>query len=614
MKHFHNLLLPLVIFLTLPLQILAQEFSIHKIEPPNWWTGMKLNEIQLMVYGDNLNNIKVIFEEGGPAVKKIYRLKNNSYLFIDIELPQNLPPKDYLITFTRNGKKLEVKYPIRQRELSKNKHQGFDKKDVLYLITPDRFVNGDKQNDNVTGFRDSLNRAHIIGRHGGDLQGIINKLDYLKDLGVTAIWCTPLVENNTSISYHGYSATNHYSIDPRFGSNKLYKTLVDEAHSRGLKVIFDHVSNHVSIDHPWVKNPPMDDWFNGSVDNHLTIMHDKMSYADLYSDSSTVLSLSKGWFASYLPDLNQSNAYVGNYIIQNTIWWIEFSGIDGIREDTYPYADQKFLSEWAATIFNEYPSLNIVGEVWTGEPAFLAYYQSGSFFPREFDSNLPSVTDFGVRDVLADYASGKANLYNIYETFAQDFIYPYPEKLVVFVDNHDIVRLMYLAKGNLNKAKNVLTMLLTTRGIPQLLYGTEIGMIGDEDHGLIRSDFPGGFPGDERNAFAPEGRTERENEIFSFVRELLHLRMNNRPLSEGSMIHFPPKENFYIYFRIFNSEKMMIVINDNETDMELNLSNYKSILKDAAKLVDARSGEEYPADIHSSLIVKGNESLLLIVD
>ncbi len=614
MKHSRSLSFLLIITLFYPLHVLAQEFLIHKIEPPNWWEGMKLNEIQLMVYGENLDNVNAAFEKGGPSVKKIHQQKNNSYLFIDIELPQSLQPKEYLLTFTKGGNKLEVKYPIMKREPSDNKHQGFDKKDVLYLITPDRFVNGDEKNDNIPGFRDSLNRTHIIGRHGGDLQGIINKLDYLKNLGITAIWCTPLVENNTAISYHGYSATNHYEIDPRFGSNELYKTLVDEAHRRGLKVIFDHVSNHVSIDHPWVNNPPMDDWFNGLVDNHLQIMHDKMSYADLYSDSLTILSLSKGWFAPYLPDLNQSNFYVGNYIVQNTIWWIEFSGIDGLREDTYPYADQKFLSEWAAEIFNEYPDFNIVGEVWTGEPAFLAYYQSGSFFSREFDSNLPSITDFGIRDVLADYASNKANLYKIYETFAKDFIYPNPDKLVVFVDNHDIVRLMYLAEGNLEKVKNVLTMLLTTRGIPQILYGTEIGMVGDEDHGLIRSDFPGGFPGDDRDAFATEGRTDRENEIFNFVREILSLRKNYKALSEGQMLHFPPIDNFYVYFKIFNSDKMMIVVNDNETGKELNLLAYRNILKDASKLIDVRSGEEYPADVHSSLIVRGKESLILIVD
>ena len=322
---------------------------------------------------------------------------------------------------------------------------------------------------------------------------MINKLDYLKDLGITSIWSTPLTENNTFRSYHGYAATDFYKIDPRLGTNELYKKFVEEAHKHGLKIILDHVSNHFSDDHVWMKNPPTPNWTNGTKENHLNANHNKMIFTDIHADSSTIKNVERGWFVDSMPDLNQENPFVANYIIQNTIWWIEYSGLDGIREDTYPYNNQKFMARWGKVILNEYPTINIVGEVWTGETDFLAGYQKDTFLPRSFNTYLPAITDFALRDVLIGYLQERNNLYNIFNVIAKDFLYKYPNNLVTFADNHDLARVMFYAKGNLDKAKIVYTVLLTTRGIPQIFYGSEIGIVGTDDHGKLRASFPADF-------------------------------------------------------------------------------------------------------------------------
>jgi len=543
--------------------------KITKVEPPNWWVGMKWNDLQLMVYGSDLVNVKVKSISDNLRVSKIHQPENSNYLFVDLHVSEIAQPGFYELIFISDREEIFFKYELKEREADDGQ-RGFDNKDVIYLIVPDRFANGDTSNDKIDGLKDQYKPDNHLGRHGGDLKGIIDHLDYLDDLGITAIWINPLVENDTHISYHGYSATDFYNIDPRFGNNELYKLLVEEAHKRGLKIILDHVTNHISIDHPWMSDLPMSDWIHGSVENHLNARHDKMVLSDLHAAAQTKKYLTEGWFVDSMPDLNQNSPFLANYIIQNTIWWIEYSGLDGIREDTYPYADQKFLSEWSNSILDEYPELNIVGEVWTGEPAFLAYYQTGSFLPRDFDTNLPSVTDFGIRDQYYGYLKGQRKLYDIYQTFSMDYLYPNPDMLVTFIDNHDVARVMWAADGNVEKAKLVLTMLLTTRGIPQILYATEIGMVGAEEHGILRSDFPGGFPGCERDAFTKEGRTDYENDIYDYLKNLLHHRKKYQTLASGKMIHLPPSEGVYIYFKISETEKMMIVINEGVNEAKIN--------------------------------------------
>lgn len=584
-------------FLVLTAAILAQDISINKIEPPNWWEGMKLNTIQLMVYGKNLKNIKATFNSDNIKVKDIHEVLNTDYLFIDADISPKCAPGEYILTLSTINSKCEYKYQIRKRENSAKIHQGFSNEDVVYLIMPDRFANGDISNDTVKGYNDAVdferswNNNKSIGRHGGDIQGIIDHLDYLKELGVTALWITPVVENNTFISYHGYVATDYYKVDKRLGSNQLYKELIDKAHQKGLKIIFDHVANHFGIEHPWIKDMPVPDWLNGTPEKHLPAFHNKEAFSDIHADSSSILKVTQGWFADNMPDINQRNPYVQKYIIQNTIWWTEFSGLDGIREDTYPYNDQKFMSDWAKTILDEYPTLNIVAEVWTGDFAYLSSFQKNSFYKKAFDSNIPSLTDFGLRDTFWKYCSGNGSLYDIYEAFARDFIYPNPEKMMIFVDNHDVARIKFYAKNDM-KLFNALQIMLTSRGIPQLLYGTEIGIKGEEEHGLLRADFPGGFSNSSHNAFTKQGRTKDESKYYNFISKILELRKEHPALSKGKMVHYPPVNDIYAYFKIYENEKILNIIKDG-SQKEVNLNNYADNLEGVKAYKDLVTGNEY---------------------
>ena len=576
----------------------AQSFKINKIEPPNWWEGMKTNKIQLMVYGESLNEVNVTSQK--LKIIKIHRVENPSYLFVDIDLAE-VTAGQYQLTFQNSNDKKKITFPILERELSDTKHQGFNNEDIIYLIMPDRFSNGETTNDIVEGYEDKYQDQFTQSRHGGDIQGVIDHLDYLKDLGTTTIWLTPLIENNTFRSYHGYSATDFYKIDPRLGDIGLYKNLVNQAHEKELKIIMDHVSNHISIDHPWMENLPTPDWINGTVSDHLSADHHKMVYTDLHADSSTMERVYKGWFVDYMPDMNQANQFLDNYIIQNTIWWIETSGVDGIREDTYPYCNQEFMSKWSEAVINEYPNFNIVGEVWTGDPVFLSGYQGGNKL-RDFDTNLPVVTDFGMRDVLGDFLKGNKNIDNFYNLLTKDYLYPNSDNLVTFIDNHDIGRAMFQADSNIAKFKIAFHLLLTTRGIPQIFYGTEIGMVENEDHGTLRKNFPGGFPNDDRDAFTKSGRTKYENDLFYFFQKMLTLRHNYPALSKGMLIHFPVDDDVYIYFKIFGDELILNIINTNEGRVEIDLTPYRHVIKDRSSLTNIITSNNY--DLQNKLKIK----------
>jgi len=604
----------LFLFFLVSIKIFSQNIVVDKIEPPNWWAGMKWNKVQLMIYGTNLKNISARFNSDNILIEKVTVSENADYAFIDIAISEGLLPGSYQLSLNNTNSEFQINYQIKPRDNSNQIHQGFTQTDVVYLIVPDRFVNGDLNNDKVEGFNDKFDPSDPIARHGGDIAGMMSKLDYLSELGITTIWSTPLIENNTNVSYHGYGATDLYKIDLRFGTNDLYKKYVEEAHKRGLKIIYDHVSNHISINHPWMKNLPMKDWINGSVNDHLNTRHDKMSYADIHRDSSTIINLNTGWFTDYMPDLNQSNPFVEKYLIQNMIWWIEFSGLDGIREDTYPYTDQKFLSKFNAAILNEYPMLNIVGEVWDGNPTFLAYFQKDSYFNQEFNSNLPVVTDFGFRDIVADYAAGKTGPYKIYQTLAMDFLFADPYSLMVFVDNHDIARLMYLTDGDIEKAKIILTLIMTTRGIPQILYGTEIGMVGAEDHGRIRSNFPGGFPNDPENSFTPEGRTDLQNAVFNFVQKLISIRNSNPGIALGELIHFPPEDELYVYFKTFEDKVYMTIINGSDSERRIDLKKYESVIQAKEHFTNLFDRTSAPITINDHFNIPANSSSIFLIE
>lgn len=595
----------LIFFLTLIIHLsFAQSPSVHKVEPPNWWTGMKHNRIQLMFYGENLNNAKAISLSPGIKVRQVHSLVNPSYMFVDIEIATKARTGEHEIkVFSKNGNTI-FKFPLFNRQPPNNRHQGFDPMDVIYLITPDRFANGDTTNDNVAGMIDSLKPAEPYGRHGGDLQGIIQKLDYLQDLGVTALWLNPVVENNTTAaSYHGYAVTDLYKIDARFGNNELFATLTKEASKRNLKIIMDHVNNHFSINHPWIKNLPTLDWLNGTVESHQKAYHSKFELHDVHSDSPTKQKATNGWFTDNMPDFNQSNPFVANYLIQNTLWWIEYSGIDGIREDTYPYIEPAFRERWCKEIADEYPRFNIVGEVWIQDPAYLAPYQRGSKFSNRRE--LPSITDFGLFDAFMKTFADSGKIESVFNCLTKDFLFPDPNNLVTFLDNHDIRRIMYHVNGDVARFKLALITLLMTRGIPQILYGTEIGMKGGPDHGRLRTDFPGGFPGDKRDAFTEEGRTEQENDIFNFTKQLLQIRKKYKPLQTGSLIHFKPTNEVYVYFRMLKNEQIMVIINHNKEKQQVNLIPFARHLVNVVRLREVMTGKEFDLSGKKELEVDG---------
>ena len=589
--------------------IIAQQIEICKIEPPNWWEGMKYNKVQLMVYGENLDNAEVKSDD--LTITNVLHVENDNYLFVEIDLSKT-EAGNYEISFTKANKTKKITYPIYSKNSASNIHQGFNQEDAIYLIMPDRFANGDVKNDFVEGYVDSFQNQYSQARHGGDIAGVINKLDYIKELGFSTLWLTPVIENNTFRSYHGYSATDFYKVDPRLGNLETYKTLVKTAHEKGLKIIMDHVANHIAIDHPWIKNLPTEDWINGSVENHFHANHHKMVFSDPYADSSTIKHVQEGWFVKYMPDLNHKNNFIANYIIQNTLWWIESTGVDGIREDTYPYCDQKFMSNWAKTIIAEYPTFNIVGEVWTGEPTFLSGYQANNKLVN-YNSNLPALTDFGMRDALVNYLNGKESIYKFYTTLASDYLYPDANNLVTFIDNHDVGRAMFYAKSNIEKFKIAFHLLFTTRGIPQIFYGTEIGMKENEDHGTLRKNFPGGFPNDDRNAFTKTGRTDEENDIHDFFQKMLALRKVHPALAKGELIHFPPQNDVYIYFKKADDELIMNVINTGNNDAKIDLSKFSNIISGKINFINLYTSEDL-LNKNDILKIEGKKAEMFLVE
>ena len=567
------LFLPIVLILTL--DVAAQKPAVDKIEPPNWWSGMQWSEVQIMVYGEHLGGITATFDDARLRVESIHTLPNTSYAFVDVTIPDDLPAGEYELTIENSEGVASIAFPILERASASGKYQGFGVEDVVYLITPDRFANANPDNDRVEGIRDEYDRSKPGMRHGGDLEGIIRRMGYLQDLGITAIWLNPVLENRGRNSYHGYAATDLYRVDPRLGTNADLKRLVEVGHEHGIKFIFDHVSNHIGIEHAWMNNLPMDDWINGTVDDHLSAKHYKMAPTDPHADPYSDELLKTFWFVDAMPDMNQRNPYLANYLIQNTLWWIEYTGMDGIREDTYPYPDQAFMAEWAEAIMAEYPNFNIVGEIWELEPAYLSLFQKESRLPRTFETNLPAIMDFPLMDAFREYLLGSGTLDAVYKVIAQDFVYTDTDNLMTFIDNHDVSRGIFIAEGDMQKMKQILGMLLTMRGIPQLLYGTEINMKGGASHIELRADFPGGFPGDERDAFTAEGRTAEENEVFDYIRSLLHLRKDRPVLTKGRMIHYPkPRYNLdiYKYLRLLDDEVVVVLVNGTDERQEVDVS------------------------------------------
>jgi len=593
------------------------EQKVSRVEPINWWVGMANPNLQLMIYGDNLKHLEITIDHPGVLLKKAHYVDNANYVFVDLEISESAKAGEIPLQFWSDEQMVaSVSYPLLSRAPNSAARDGFSNKDVIYLITPDRFVNGDLSNDEVPQMSEGISRDKPGGRHGGDLQGIINKLDYIADMGFTQLWLNPVLENAMeTYSYHGYSTTDYYAVDPRYGDNELYKSLSEQANAKGIGLIMDVILNHIGSNHWWMKDMPMKDWTNHQG-KFVGTTHLREALHDPNAAEIDRRGFDDGWFVPTMPDLNQRNAFVANYLIQNSIWWVEYANLSGIRVDTYSYPDKQFLSQWTKRVMAEYPSLNIVGEEWSLNPAITAYWQRGSKRHDDYESELPSVFDFSLQHAviksLTETEKWNSGWITTYQSLANDFLYGDPSNLVTFPDNHDMTRVYDLLKQDPELTRMALALFATTRGIPQIYYGTEILMAGADDHGIIRSDFPGGWPGDQKNGFTGKGLTEQQQLTQSFVRKLLNFRKQEPLLHQGKLMHFGPRDGVYVYFRYLpdSSARIMVIMNKNQDEYALDLARFQEILP-LAKYRAVNVLEDSASAVTDTIIVDGKKATIL---
>lgn len=559
---------------------------------------MKDPTVQVMVYGKDISLYNLSIEYPGLSISTITKTENPNYLFVNLNL-SDCKPGSPVFVFTRGKEKVEYTYTLLPK--STEPQRGLNSSDVIYLLMPDRFANGDPSNDNIEGMYEKADRDNPGGRHGGDLKGISDHLPYLRDLGVTGIWINPFLENNQKTSsYHGYSITNFYRVDPRFGSNDEFRDLVNKAHGSGLKVVMDMIINHCGSEHWWMKDLPSKDWIHQF--NEFTRSNYRAStIMDPYAATCDEELMEKGWFDVTMPDLNQSNPLLETYLIQNSLWWIGFSGLDGIRMDTYPYPEKNMMSRWAKRLTDEYPGFFIVGEAWYQQEALTAYWSLDKENPDGYRSNLPSVTDFPVslstHQAFTEPDSWTEGVARLYTVLTQDFLYPNPNTNVIFLDNHDMTRFFTETGRDINVYKMALSFIFTTRGIPQFYYGTEIIMEGDKNKGdgYLRCDFPGGWQGDKRDCFTIGGLTPAEKEAFLFTRGLLNWRKNSQVIQTGKLKHYIPENNLYVYFRYNDNESVMVVLNNSNTESkQLFKSRYLESMEGFTSGHEIISGTDIP--------------------
>ncbi len=595
----------------------ARAMEIKKVAPSFWWAGMKNPELQILLYGEDLALSDVSVSGEGIYLKEVVRQDNPNYLLLYLDLSE-AKAQTFQILLKNGKKKLQVPYELKSRMQRGEDVKGFTSEDVLYLIMPDRFANGNPENDVVDEMREKkVDRTDSFARHGGDIQGISNHLDYIADLGVTAIWLNPTQENDMeSGSYHGYAITDYYQIDKRFGSNEDFCALVEKAHEKNLKVVMDMIFNHCGSENYLFRDKPSDDWFNYRS-NYVQTSFKTASVMDIHASAYEKKIATDGWFTSVMPDFNQRNRHVARYLIQSSIWWIEYAGINGIRQDTHPYADFDFMSQWCKEVLDEYPYFNIVGETWLNSNVLVSYWQKNSKLAAPLNSNLPTVMDFPLQALMNqafDEETGEwgGGLYKLYDYQTQDLVYANPMNLLTFLDNHDTSRFAQtdeMAK-NLKRYKQAMVFLLTTRGIPQIYYGTEILMTGDKGKGDgdLRKDFPGGWQGDTRNCFVENGRTEQENEAFEFTRQLLNWRKGNQVIGKGSLKHYSIQNGVYVYQREFNGKSVVVIMNGTDDSKELDLTPYQEILP-RENAFDVLTGKN--VDLSKKLRLDGRENLIL---
>lgn len=556
-----------------------------KVEPAFWWSGMKEPELQLMIYGKNIADYKPTLTSKEIYLKEVASLESPNYLLLYLDI-SNSKPEKFDIVFTNGKKKITIPYELKQRDPSRRNIKGFDSSDALYLIMPDRFANGDPSNDQIPmRMPYKVDRNNPNARHGGDLKGISDHLDYLSELGITAIWLNPVLENDMEGgSYHGYATTDYYRVDPRLGTNEDYIKLINDTHAKGMKVVMDMIFNHCGSDHPWMKDIPSKDWFN-NLDHYVQTSHKKEVYFDNYASEYDKKSMTDGWFVPSMPDLNQRNRHVAAYLIQNSIWWIEYAGIDGIRQDTYPYADYDMMINWCKAIDKEYPHFNIVGEAWLNNSIGTSFWQKDSKLNPN-NTQLKTVMDFPFMGLahtafFEETSEWNGGLHSIYEHMTYDFVYADVYHVLRFLDNHDTDRFLPEYPTDLSAFKQGITFLLTMPGIPQLYYGTELLMNGNKQKsdGDIRKDVPGGWPDDKVNWFSVEGRNSLQNEAFGFVQKLLKWREGNDVIAKGKMKHYALQKGVYVYERYLGEKSVMVFMNGTSKNVTIELDRYAESLK-----------------------------------
>ncbi|WP_405575360.1 glycoside hydrolase family 13 protein [Winogradskyella sp. Asnod2-B02-A] len=601
--------------------------DIEKVEPPHWWIGFKNQDLQLLVKHPNIGKATAKINYAGVSLVETHKADSPNYLFLDLEISEATKAGQFNITFQlEDDSELIQTYELKSREKSAEDYIGFNSSDAIYLITPDRFANANPQNDEVEGLlQQGIDRTDGYARHGGDLEGITNHLDYIEDIGFTAVWPCPVLENDMpSGSYHGYAMTDFYKVDPRFGTLEDYKTLANELEARDMKLIMDQVANHCGLEHWWMKDLPFNDWVNYQKlyednKNHWdwkttkTSNHRRTTNQDPYASKLDHKEMTDGWFVSGMPDLNQRNPFMANYITQNSIWWVETLGLGGIRQDTYPYPDKDFMSHWAGAIMAEYPNFSIVGEEWSYNPLLIGYWQKEHKNYDKYESNLTSTMDFAMQrnivDALNENESWDKGLVKMYEGLANDFAYTSPKNIMAFPDNHDMSRIFTQLNGNVIHTKMALSYLLMMPRIPQIYYGTEILM--DDfnnpgDHGLIRTDFPGGWSEDSINAFTGEGLSPKQKEMQLFLKKILTYRKTSEALHNGKTLHFAPQDGIYVLARIADNETVVHIINKNEEEQNLDLTRFKELGLDGKTLKNIMNQEEIKWNTSINLKTKGS--------
>ncbi len=589
--------------------------QIDRVEPPNWWSEMQRSELQIVLYGEKLARYEI--QAPDLILKNVIRTENPNYLFVTVDT-RDVKAGTYRIHLLENKQIVHtIDYQFLEREDGSALRKGFDSSDLIYLLMPDRFANGDLSNDSHPEMQEKANRDHQGGRHGGDIQGIIDHLDYIAQLGATAIWSTPMcADDDEQYSYHTYAQSDVYRIDPRYGSNADYRRLSDELRKRDMGLIMDYVTNHWGLHHWMIRDLPTYDWIH-QFPGYGQTNYRMQTQMDPNASEIDLRYCADGWFVSSMPDLNQSNPLVLNYLIQNAIWWIEYAGLSGLRVDTYSYNDKEAIARWTKAIMDEYPHFNMMGEVWMHDHAQISYWQKDSRIGaiQSYNSHMPTVMDFTLHDAILSAfretnPSWDRGMIQVYENFVNDFLYADIYNLLVFAENHDTPRINELYP-DFENYKLIMTLIATTRGIPQIYYGTEIGMKGDKGagDGDIRRDFPGGWPGDENNAFLVSGRTPDQSKYFDFTSKLFNWRKNTPVIHTGKMTQYIPEHEVYVFFRYDDQNKVMVVLNNSPENRTLNLDRFRENIGNHSSGVDVLSGARY--DLTESLTVSSKSALIL---